>query len=236
MFVDGIWRNVLLVVLCYAYVGVVIYVVGKIGQHGLFSQKSSRKFLHAMIGNLVFVMPFFTSNLYPVAVAAPFVFITFLATPYSPFKAASLKMKKLVAITEEGDRFGLVFYSVSYTILAVFFASRSYILGSGVLPMAYGDSMASIVGVKYGKRKYRVLADKSLEGSLAMLFVSLSSLIVGFVFFSAFYPLSVMRSVFFVVITPFVATVVEGLSPLGFDNLTVPLLCASIFFLLNGGF
>jgi phytol kinase len=102
--------------------------------------------------------------------------------------------------------------------------------------MAYGDSAASIVGEKYGKRKYRVLASKSLEGSLAMLFVSILSLIVGFVFFSAFYPLSVMRSVFFVVITAFVATVVEGLSLLGFDNLTVPLLCASIFLLLNGWF
>jgi dolichol kinase len=188
-----------------------------------------------MIGNLVFVVPFFTSGLYPVAVAAPFVLITFLATPYSPFKTMSLKLKELVAITEKGHHLGLVFYSISYTILAVFFASEPYIMAAGVLPMAYGDSVASIVGEKHGKRKYKILADKSLEGSLVMLLVSLLSLIVSLVFFSAFYSLVPLKNLLSALMVAIVATAAEGFSPLGFDNLTVPLLCAPIFVLLSRG-
>ena len=235
MLSDGIWQNILIMALCYVYIGIVIFAAGKIRRFTI-SQKASRKFLHAMIGNLVFIIPLFTSSLYPVAVAAPFIVVTFLATPYSPFKILSLKVKELVAITEKGHHLGLVLYSISYTILAFFFASRPYVMAAGVLPMAYGDSVASIVGEKYGKRKYKTIADKSLEGSLAMFLVSLLSLIVSWVFFSAFYPVLVLRNVFSAVVTAGVATVAEGFSPLGLDNLTVPLFGAFIFSLVSVGF
>jgi hypothetical protein len=76
------------------------------------SQKASRKFLHAMIGDLLFAIPFFTSNIYPVLVAAPFILITLLASSYSPFKDISRRSKGLADITEEGHPLGLAFYAV----------------------------------------------------------------------------------------------------------------------------
>ena len=232
---DEIWRNILLMILCYVYIGIVIFAAGKMRRFA-FSQKASRRFLHAMIGNLAFIIPFFTSSLYPVAVAAPFVLVTFLATPYSPSRILSQKVKELVAITEKGHHTGLVLYSISYTLLAFFSASNPYVIAAGVLPMAYGDSAASLVGEKYGKRKYKTVADKSLEGSLAMFSVSLLSLIAGLVFFSAFYPVPILKHVFSAIATAGVATVAEGFSPLGFDNLTVPLLGAAVFSLVSAGF
>ena len=57
------------------------------------SGKASRKFLHAMIGNLPFAIPFFTSNAYPVLVAAPFIVVTFPASPYTPFRSVSRIVK-----------------------------------------------------------------------------------------------------------------------------------------------
>ena len=54
--------NVLLVLLCYVYIVIVIFVSSKLDQLLHISRKTSRKFLHAMIGNLPFVIPFFTSN------------------------------------------------------------------------------------------------------------------------------------------------------------------------------
>lgn len=235
MFSEEVFMNILLMVLCYIYVLLIIFVSGRIDKRLHVSQKFSRKFLHAMIGNLPFVIPFFTSKIYPVLVAVPFILVTFLASPSSPFKGLSRRLKGLADLTEEGHHLGLVFYATSYTILALFFASKPHILAAGVLPMAYGDSVASIVGERYGRGRYKLVADKSLEGSVAMFFASLFSLTLSLVFFSTLYPLSVLEKLFPALAAATTATLVESLSPRGSDNLTVPIFSALTFLLLGGG-
>ena len=232
---EEVFVNVLLVFLCYVYILLIIFVSGRMDRILHTSRKTSRKFLHSMIGNLPFIIPFFTANIYPVLVAAPFILITFLASPYSPFKRISKKMNGLADITEEGHHFGLILYAVSYTLLALFFASKPYIIAAGILPMAYGDAAASMVGERYGRRKYGLLADKSLEGSAAMFFISFLSFIISLVFFSLLYSFWVFEEISAALAVAAVATVVEGFSPMGFDNLTVPILSALTFLLLNGG-
>jgi phytol kinase len=143
--------NVLLMFGCYAYILFIILLSERMTAPLHVSQKSSRKFLHAMIGNLPFIIPFFSSSIYPVLVAAPFIAVTFLASPVSPFKKLNKKMKGLAGITEEGHHLGLVFYAISYTILAFFFASKPYIIAAGILPMAYGDAAASLIGKNTAK-------------------------------------------------------------------------------------
>lgn len=49
-----------------------------------------RKFLQIMVGNIVFILPFFESREVMTFLAAfPFVVLTFLMTPYSPVKIGS---------------------------------------------------------------------------------------------------------------------------------------------------
>jgi len=81
-----VFVNVLLMILCHVYILIVILVSSKMDRLLHISRKASRKFLHAMIGNLPFIIPFFTANIYPVLVAASFILVTFLASPYSSFK------------------------------------------------------------------------------------------------------------------------------------------------------
>jgi len=225
--------NLLLMLLCYGYVILVVLVSGKLAGVANVSEKTSRKFLHAMIGNLPFVIPFFTANIYPALVAAPFILVTFLASPYSPFKSS--RFEGLAIITEEGHPLGLVFYAVSYTLLAIFFASQPYIVAAGILPMAYGDSAGSLVGERYGKREYNLVARKTLEGSVAMFCGSLLSLTIGLAFFSKFYSLQLSNVILATIVTVCVATLAESISPKGVDNLTVPILGALTFLLVLGG-
>lgn len=199
------------------------------------SQKASRKFLHAMIGNLLFAIPFFTSNIYPVLVAAPFILIMLLASSYSPFKDISGRFKGLAETTEEGHPLGLAYYAISYTFLALFFASKPYVIAAGILPMAYDDSVASIVGEKYGRRKYKLIADKSLEGSMVMFFASLLSFTGSLFFFSLLYSFPVFEKIFPAFAVATMTTLAESVSPLGFDNLTVPFFGASTFLFLGVG-
>ncbi|MEM3700248.1 MAG: SEC59/DGK1/VTE5 family protein [Candidatus Bathyarchaeia archaeon] len=234
---DEVFANVLLMLLCYFYILLIIFVSGRMDKILDIQRKTSRKFLHIMIGNLPFIIPFFTSNIYPFLVAAPFIPITFFASAYSPFKNLSTKMKGLADITEEGHQLGLVFYAISYTVLALFFAFKQYVmvLAAGILPMAYGDAVASIVGEKFGKRKYGVFAEKSLEGSAAMFLASFIVFTFSLFYFSLILPFSFVDKLFSAVTVAAVTTLVEAFTPLGFDNLTVPVFGALTFFLLNGG-
>ncbi len=236
---DKLILDLILLALCYAYVFAIILVSGKVFKHFGFSGRHSRKFLHIMIGNLLFIIPFFKLNSlplnFPFFVAAPFVFVTFLATPYSPTRTLSDRLKGLTGITEQGHHFGLFYYALSYTLLALFFASKPFVIAAGVLPMAYGDASAAIIGEKYGKRHYHVFTKKSVEGSGAMFLVSFLGLEASLLVFAILYSLPMYIFALPALLTALVVTLAEALSPLGFDNITVPMIGALIFLSLIGG-
>lgn len=235
MLANEVFTNILIMCGCYLYVLIVIFVSGRMDRFQSISPKTSRKFLHVMIGNLPLIIPFFSSPIFPALVAAPFILVTFLATPYSPLKSINKKLKGLSEITEEGHQWGLVFYAISYTCLALLFAQKSYVIAAGILPMAYGDAAASVIGEKYGRHKYKLVAKKSFEGSAAMFLVSLVSLLCGLAFFSQLYGFSFLSRIPAIIGAATVCTLVEGFSPLGFDNLTVPAFGVLTFLLFGGG-
>jgi len=136
--------------------------------------------------------------------------------------------------TEKGHSLGLVFYAISYTVLAALFFDTPHVIAAGILPMAYGDGIASLVGERCGGRKYKILSQKSLEGSLAVFAGSFLSLLCGLLFYSLFYQFSAVEIIVLPLWTAVTATVVEAISPLGFDNITVPIICAISFFLIRG--
>ncbi len=214
---------------CYAYILVLIVVSPRLSLPG----KVSRKVLHAMIGNLPLIMPFFTASIYPFLVASPFILVTLLAIPNSPMKLGE-KMKGLSNLTEEGHHWGLVLYAISYSVLAYFFGVKPYIVAAGIFPMAYGDSLAAIFGEYFGRHKYRVFETKSIEGSLGMFLGSFVSLTLAFFYFGLFYSFTFNPLVPALAIACLVS-VVEGASPKGLDNVAVPLVGAATFILLTGG-
>ena len=229
--------NLAMLTICYAYIIAIIVATGKI--NGRLPSTLSRKFLHIMIGNVCFFIPFFSYTIlpldFPFFVAAPFILLTFLVSPSSPIKGFNQKMSGLSEVTSGGHKFGLVFYAFSFTVLAVFFSSKPYIIAAGILPMAYGDAVASLVGLKMGRHIFNVVAKKSLEGSLAMFAACFVSLTLASMFFSALYPLSLLNLIVASLGVSAVAVVFEALTPKGLDNLTVPLVSALVFLILIGG-
>jgi dolichol kinase len=186
-----------------------------------------------MIGNLPFVIPFFEWGLAPFLVAAPFIAVTFVASPYSPFQDLRGRLRGLSDLTEEGHDLGLILYAISFSLLALLFAPKPIVIAAGVLPMAYGDSAAALVGERYGRRQ-RMLGGKSMAGSLAMFSVSFLSIAVSLVYFSFFYPFRASEKLVHAAAVAVVVTLVECLSPKGFDNITVPLLGAVTFLIVDG--
>ena len=204
----------------YIYVVVLIVFTEKV-----FSKKypvQSRKFLHIMTGNIAFILPLFeTREIMAFLAAGPFILFTFLMSPYSPIKTMRGKT------SEAGHGLGLVYYAITWTVLAYVFFDHREIIAMGILAMSYGDGLASLIGIKYGKRKYTVFKDtKSYVGSLAMFLCTFLLLVITLVFYSE--PLT-SRTIAYLLCVVGVATVVEGITPLGLDNLSVPFVAAVMY-------
>ncbi len=204
----------------YIYVTVLIVFTEKV-----FSKKypvQSRKFLHIMTGNIAFILPLFeTREIMAFLAAGPFILFTFLMSPYSPIKSMRGKT------SEAGHGLGLVYYAITWTILAYVFFDHREIIAMGILAMSYGDGLASLIGIKYGTRKYTVFKDtKSYVGSLAMFLCTFLLLVIAVVFYAQ--PLTT-RVVAYLLSMAGVATVVEGITPLGLDNLSVPFVAAVMY-------
>jgi len=225
--------DVILILLSYGYVLALIAVSGRLEGVLELSRGSSRKFLHAMIGNLVLVVPFFRWPPASALIAAPFILVTFLVSPYSPIPRIRALLGGLADLTEEGHHAGLILYSISFTLLVVLFPTRPDVVAAGVLPMAYGDSSAALVGRRMGKRE--TLNGKTLEGSVAMFAVSLASVLLGLACISSVQSFTLAQRVIPSVAAALVCTVAEALSPRGSDNIAVPVLGALTFFLASGG-
>jgi len=193
-------------VLVYGYVILLLFISEKLlKNHPDFS----RKFLHIMVGNVIFILPLFQSRwVMTLLAAAPFILLTFLMSPYSP-----LKIKD--QISTSGHGLGLVYYAISWTILALIFFDQPWIIAVGIAAMSYGDGMASLIGMEYGKTKYNIFGDtKSIEGSLTMFLVLIVTLGIALTYYNVPINLLVIGSV------ALVATIFEGITPNGLDNLT----------------
>ncbi|MGF7118546.1 diacylglycerol/polyprenol kinase family protein [Methanobacterium oryzae] len=170
----------------------------------------SRKFLHIMVGNIIFILPLFkTWWVITFLAAAPFILLTFLMSPYSPIKSIRDKL------SESGHGLGLVYYAISWTILALLFYDKPWIIAVGIAAMSYGDGMASLIGENFGKRKYNLTGDtKSVEGSISMFLVLIFALAIVLTYYAV--PFSLIT----LAIVAFIATVLEAVTPKGLDNIS----------------
>jgi phytol kinase len=205
--------------LVYFYVAILILISEKILKN---YPSLSRKFLHIMVGNILFILPLFTSReVITFLAAAPFILLTFLISPYSP-----LKIKNRVSASGHG--FGLVYYAISWTILAFFFYNQPWVIAVGIAAMSYGDGMAALIGERFGKRKFNISGDKkSLEGSLAMFLVLIITLGIVLAYYNALPP-----NYLIIVAVALVATVFEAITPKGLDNLSACFSAVATYLLL----
>lgn len=193
-------------------------------KQGVLSRENSRKFVHIGVSNWwIIAMIFFDNPIYAAIPPGCFVFLNYIAYRKSIFKVM------------EGERnkkdLGTVYFAVSLLILTlVTFSSGShpYIGGLGVLIMGYGDGFAAVFGTKYTKYSFKIWNNtKTLSGTCAMF---VFSFLAAFVILKIYNPASALP---ISVILAFAATIIEMFSPLGIDNLSVPLLTTYIYILIR---
>lgn len=208
-------------ILSFVLVFFVIAVATLLQKKNLVSEEVSRKIVHIGVANWWFFM-FMFDNVW-VAIIAPVIFVI--------LNYISHRKNIFSAIERKGNSdLGTVYFPISLVaivLLSHFF--DSLIAGTvAILILGYGDGITAIVGKKFGKKK--VFNDKSLVGTLTMFVVSAIVTTLVLVFGTS---LSALNVFLFALIISIVASVVELITPKGFDNLSIPLVVFGVFQLLN---
>ena len=220
-----IFTDVIALIIIYLYVAAIFVIAEKVLKT---RPEVSRKFLHIMVGNMIFAMPFFSDPWVMVCfLTLPITIALFFSTEYSPIKIEN-------SVTESGHALGLFFYAGIWTVLIAIFTNYLWIVALAIVPMVYGDGFAALIGQKFGKVKYTVFGGtKSLVGSLTMFVVTtVMGVFVWMVFTTIGYPMPEFNLVAILLISA-VATICEALSYGGIDNLTVPALTSVLYYLVT---
>lgn len=184
----------------------------------------ARKIVHIGSGNVILLAWWLKIPAWVGILASIIASLVALLSYYIPF---------LPGINSVGRKsLGTFFYAVSIGVLIGWFwpIQQYQYAAIGILVMTWGDGLAGLFGQRFGKHPYEVWGmKKSWEGSLTMALVSyaVSCLVLlaaqGNVWQTWLVSLAIAIA----------ATILESVSKLGIDNLTVPLGSAALGFYLS---
>jgi dolichol kinase len=241
--------DLVVVLIAFIYVGISIIVPLELYKKEKVSKFQARKIVHLFAGLAVLATPFFTWKLFGTIIAGLLTIVTLLSSKKSKVK----KLKELYdTIGEDAEEKlerpylqGPFHYCLAITLIitiaAIFFPEQIYFAIAGILIMIVSDTLASLVGTKYGKHFINfswTKTTRSLEGSLILL---LSAYILSFLAFFIFgflnigstqLSLSIGEVILYSLLTGLVATFIELLSPSTWDDLTIPIFTTLIIFLI----
>ena len=201
------------------YIFLVLVLATIVAKRSRGASETSRKLVHILMGNWVFLTPLFV-DLWAV-VLVPFSFII--------INSLSLKYKFIAAMERDDDSLGTVYYAISLFVLAAagFILKWPRLIYLGVLIMAYGDGLAAVIGQKYGRNKpFSFAPKKSLTGSVTVAIVAFiaTALVFSLVKNSDAATTPALPLILLVSLaTALFAAGIELIGENGCDNLTLPL-------------
>lgn len=221
-------NNVIGLVLSYLYAFGLLLIIEQIGKYFRWDQANTRKIIHIAAGMWVWGILYFFKDWYWGFVP----FATFIGLNYIFYKKRTFEQ-----MDTQNSSPGTIYFAISITFLFLVFwrpggeTDLVYIAVAGVMAMTWGDAFASLIGRKWGKKKYQVFGyQRSWVGSMAMAIFSFIAIWLTLRFlpgsFASPYSIAIPleRICIYTVISTLVATISEGVTPAGLDNLTVPIL------------
>ena len=136
---------------------------------------------------------------------------------------------KLVPVIEDIERksYGTFFYCLSLFILIfIFWDINYYALIAGVFVMTFGDGLAGLIGKSFKSKNWTIFNQKkSIIGTSTMFLVSL--LVISFLGYKNNYDFN-----YYYLLIALLATLLEQISIIGIDNISVPIITSTIFHVL----
>ncbi len=212
------------ILLSFAFVLAMLLLADILRRHFHVPVTATRKVVHVAVGMWIFPTLFLFEH-WGWALLPPLAFVL--------LNALSLRFHLFAAIEVAERTPGTVLFPLSFALLLGIFwpMGRPEVAAGGIMAMTWGDAMASIVGRNWGRAGYRLWGQrKTWLGSLACFSWTLLALTLTLRFLGGLEPPLALGQA---ALAGLVATLAEGLSPRGTDNLTVPLATAGLLFLLG---
>ncbi len=221
----------------YVYAFGLLFGVEALGKRLRWPQAVTRKIVHIGAGMWIWgTLALFDAWFYGIIPFATFIVLNTIFYRQQSFKA----------MDSRDSSPGTVYFAISITILFALLwrtggeLDRAPIAAAGVMAMTWGDGLASLVGYSWGRHQYTFLGHtRSWEGSAAMatggfvaMFLTLW-LLPGSALSPNSEPFGILGSLILAVAGTVIATIAEGFSPAGTDNLSVPLLTGALLYLAS---
>ncbi len=210
---------------------------------------AARKSVHMFAGLAVLSSPFYFWPFWPTIIAGTLTILVYFSSKESKVKQLKDLYNAISEEQEEGLKRaflqGPFFYCLSITslvlIFGIFARDRFYFPIAGVLLMIVADTLASVIGKRWGKISISLPwtnSKRTLEGSLtffisAFLLCFLSFFLFGLLIPAFQEPLMLPTILIYSLITSAIATIIELISPSTLDDLTVPIGSTLIIYLLT---
>lgn len=203
-----------------------IYVFGLVAVMNLLvtrfglPQDISRKITHIGAGSIIGFLPLY-SDIHWSKYLNVMIFVVWIILLVQKGLFAEPDDEAVKTMTRTGDRRELLKGPLYFVIVATICGTFLYKTFPGIVAMAtlgWGDGIAPIIGSRYGRLKYTILSNKSLEGSLSMFIFAFTA--------SIFFIWLILPSQFDIIrilLLAFIAAVVEGCSPKEIDNILIPI-------------
>lgn len=210
--------NMLLVI--FVFVGLLL-VLRRCGR--AVQPETSRKLFHVSMGLFVLTLPLLFATVWPVVILSALTIIMMIALR----TVASLKDKLGSVICGVKRRsLGEIYFPLGVGSVFCLSNGDRVLYSVPILVLALADAAAALVGVRYGRLRFRAVDGyKSVEGSIAFFAVSFTSVFLSLRLFGCAGETALMA-----LALSFILMIVEALAWRGLDNALIPL-CG--FFLLK---
>lgn len=246
---NGFLFDLGIVGITYLYIIFTIFIPFRLYKKQKISKFAARKTVHMSAGLAILSSPFYYWPFWPTIIAASLTLLVYFSSKESKIK----QLKDLYDVISEEQEEGLkraflqgpFFYCLSITLLvsifAIFAHDQFYFPIAGILIMIVADTLASVIGKRWGKIGLSLPwtnSKRTLEGSStffvsACLLCFLSFFLFGFLIPTFQDPLSFSTILIYSLITSVIATIIELISPSTYDDLTVPIGSTLIIYLLT---
>jgi len=230
-------RDLIALGISFAYASSLLVIAQVIRRWRGYPQDFTRKIVHVGAGMWILgVLGLFDNWFIGVISFGSFIVINYFLWRY----------KVLDAMDAPDSTPGTVYFAFSITLLLGLLwrkglpGDMGYVAAAGTMAMTWGDSMAAILGKRFGRHRYTIAGGtRSWEGSGVMFLASAVSMFLVLMLApgSALLgptaqPLTTSTALLAALAGAIVAAVAEGLSPHGADNLSVPLLAGGTVFIV----
>jgi phytol kinase len=178
-----------------------------------------RKLFHVGAGLCMLLLPYLFGRSLPVLVLAACTILGFVALR----RFAALR-KRLGGVIDgvERESLGEIYFAFGVGLVFWLADGDALMFAVPVLVLTLADAVAALVGIRYGRARFRVLDGyKSLEGSTAFLALAFVSIYVPTLVWGA---IGAAESFLMAATIAMTVTIAEAFAPRGLDNLVVPVL------------